>query len=172
MRKGLLIRYRRQDGRPIGHWPGRRWGRLWIQGQSSRDPRESQSLSGDLVGSGLVARGLSWDERSLLAFFLDAQPDLTPSPPARSQQACPLRGFTDLRGHGSRSLRQGSPGLLLQCPSSTRAHASTRGERRLTGPRRLCAVPSCLSILGPARRPRPWRCWRAGSRASCSGTAN
>lgn len=78
MREGLLIRYRWQYGRPIGHWPGRRWGHLWIQGQSSKSPRESQSLSGALVGSGLVARGLPWDESCLLTFLLDAQPDLTP----------------------------------------------------------------------------------------------
>lgn len=141
-------------------------------GAELKSPRESQSLSGTLVGSGLVAGGLSWDESCLLAFLLDAQPDLTPALPARSQQFCPPRGFTDLRGHGSWSLRQGSLGFLLQCLSSIRAHASTRGERRLTRPRRLCVVPSCLSILGPARCPPPWRCWRAGSRVSCSGTAS
>lgn len=97
-------------------------------GAELKSPRESQSLSGALVGSGLVARGLSWDERCLFAFLLDAQPDLTPAPSARSQQACPPRGVTDFRGQGSRSLRQGSPEFLLQCISSTRAHAKYTGR--------------------------------------------
>lgn len=123
-----------------------------------KSPRESQSLSGALVGSGLVTRGLSWDERYLFAFLLDAQPDLTPAPSARSQKACPPRGVTDLRGQGSRSLRQGSPEFLLQCISSTRAHASTRGEAShrpaaaVRGPLlpqhpRPCTAPTAMEVL-------------------------
>lgn len=154
------------------------WSPAWrggvASGSRSRalEPRGVSKFVWTSSGSGFVEQGLSWDEGCLLAFLVDAQSDLTPAPPARAQQACPPPRSTNLRGHGSRSPRQGSSGFLGQCISSTRAHASTRGERCLTGPRRLCAVPSCLSILGPERRPPPWRCWRAGSRASCSGTAS
>lgn len=124
MRKGLLIRYRWQDGRPIGHWPGRRWGRLWIQGQSSRDPRESQSLSGDLVGSGLVARGLSWDESSLLAFFLDAQPDLTPA----TSRPIPA-GLSSPGIHRSPRTRVAEPSAGLSSAQVPLAHTQAHAER-------------------------------------------
>lgn len=48
-------------------------------GAELKSPGESQSLSAAVVGSGLVARGLLGDEICLLAFLLDAQPDLTPA---------------------------------------------------------------------------------------------
>lgn len=123
-------------------------------GAQLKSPGESQSLSGAVVGSGLVARGLSWHESCLLAFLLDAQPDLTPAPPARAQQACPPRGFTELREHGSRSSRRGSPGFLHQCLSSTRAHSSTHGERRLAG-RPVAALSGPLLPQHPRPRGAP-----------------
>ena len=75
---------------------------------------------------------------------------------------------------------RGAKVLLPKCISYTQTHAHTgthtgthpHSEADLALRGRAVRSPPALSILGPARLGPPWRCWRAGSRASCSGTAS
>lgn len=96
---------------------------------------------------------------------------------------CLLRRFSDLRGHwtlGSSVWGRGVNRLLPKCISYTHTHAHTgrhtgthpHAEADLAHRGRPVRSPPALSILGPSRLGPPWRCWRAGSRASCSGTAS
>lgn len=135
----------------------------------------SKFVSGAVAASGLAAKGFSWDESGSPAFILDAHPALAPAAfgPARVPGDSRISEDTGRERLAILSPADEQFAFRVQNYTHTRAHTHAHAERE--EPRRSEAalrVPSALSILGPARPAPPWRCWRAGSRACCSGTAS
>lgn len=137
---------------------------------------DSKFASGAVVGSGLTEEGFSLRREPFSYLHCGCTRSFNPcSLRPDPSTACLPRGFSGLRTPGTgalgRSLRRGSERFLSAQAPRTRAHTHSRAEPDRP-PRRRSQRPPALSIPGPARLGPPWRCWRAGSRAPCSGTAS